>query len=198
MKKIVHLFWSSWRRQTKNEGWKRQEDEELVEGLYICLHRLHVLSFSRSPFSISSNFVNLSIFLRWSQDCSVVLSSRSTHSRGAFNPERNFLIWCLFLVAQKMRKSPHRRRLHITQASELPTKIQIFIHFLNLRSINQFIIRLCQIKISRPWSHAIKRNQQNAWDSKQEGQLKISSKPEDESEITWCYQMNSERRWSDR
>ena len=49
-----YLFWSSWRRQTKKEGWKRQEEELFDEAVYVCLHLLHTFSFSLSfIFSVS-------------------------------------------------------------------------------------------------------------------------------------------------
>jgi len=59
-RRVRNLFWSSWRRHTKKEGWKRQEVEEFESGLYVCLHLLHNtppptfdIEFDTSSFSLS-------------------------------------------------------------------------------------------------------------------------------------------------
>jgi hypothetical protein len=38
-----YLFWSSWRRETKNAGWKRHEDEVLEALLKLILQRWQIL-----------------------------------------------------------------------------------------------------------------------------------------------------------
>lgn len=38
-----YLFWSSWRRETKNAGWKRHEDEVLETLLKLILQRWQIL-----------------------------------------------------------------------------------------------------------------------------------------------------------
>jgi hypothetical protein len=70
----TYLFWSSWRRQTKKEGWNLQDCGVLSDGKYFALHRRHTLdaaaaaavavAFAAVSFSIapSSSFVFLIIF----------------------------------------------------------------------------------------------------------------------------------------
>jgi hypothetical protein len=41
--KTHYLFWSSWRRETKNAGWKRHEDEVLETLLKLILQRWQIL-----------------------------------------------------------------------------------------------------------------------------------------------------------
>jgi hypothetical protein len=41
---VTYLFWSSWRRQTKKDGWNLQDCGVLSDGEYFSLHRRHTLA----------------------------------------------------------------------------------------------------------------------------------------------------------
>lgn len=50
----AHLFWSSWRRQTKKDGWNLQESGVFSNGENVPLHRRHTFFDAVAAMAFSS------------------------------------------------------------------------------------------------------------------------------------------------